>query len=189
MFDYYDFKERYKLFGLWKALYYTIHGFRVFKFCRKVIYFAQKLYAYLPIIWHDGDSDFSYLLTLMEFKMRRMGDHIIEHDIIVSAPKIGQELKLAAELCKRIREDNYAAVPLAKLDAEYGELSITHAPTEDANLKELIIDRVKAPRGTAEYELVKKKERKIFDQARAQRERDKEYLFNLMNKRIDFWWD
>lgn len=188
MIDLEDFKERKKLHGFWKACYYTLTDLRIAKFFRHVSIFLAQLKAYLPIIWRDGDFDYSSLLTLMEFKLLRMSAHMIEHNLVMDAPRMSKELKVAALLCRRINNDSYAEIPLERLTKEYGQLEWNNEPTSNPRLLRLVLDRPKAREGTEAYEKVMEKQRKIFAQARIQRENDKKYLFSLMAKKLDHWW-
>lgn len=187
-FDLEDFKERVRFFGIFKAVYYSWCETPPVKLFNRLVNFIKQLYAYLPIIWRDNDFDYSALLNLMEFKLSRMSKHMIEHNIVVDAPKISKELRVAAELCKRINNDNYYELPLAKLAEQYGELEWGSEPTENTRSQRMILDRPKAREGTPEYDVVKKKERVIFERAKEQRDNDKKYLFHLMEKRMDSWW-
>ncbi len=181
-----EYKENKKYFGRKKALYHVCWDLaRPF---RRVKDFAQKLFIYLPLLWNDRDWDHSYLLRLMEVKLSLMAEHFKEHDMHVGSQKYARQMRVASALCKRIREDDYASLPLKRLEEVYGELQFNSEPTDNPHANRLIVDRLKARVGTDAYDEVTEKERRIFDHARNQLKADKEYLFNLMKNKIDHWW-
>ncbi len=86
---------------------YEWHEWNPYALYRKVSWFARNVWAYREVLWHDQDCDYAYLLRLMQLKLRRMGQHFADHDIVESSPRMARECRIAAELCRRIDEDNY----------------------------------------------------------------------------------
>jgi hypothetical protein len=66
-----------------------------------------NLIAYAPLLIKDRDGDYSYLLRLMELKLRRMADHQAWHSDLVRSDKTTQELRIAAMLCARLESGDY----------------------------------------------------------------------------------
>jgi hypothetical protein len=75
--------------------------------CYNVTAGLRNCWRYLPLIWRDRDFDFSYLLSLMETKLRRMSVAIGDEGHLVKADRSGKQLRICAELCRRINEDRY----------------------------------------------------------------------------------
>lgn len=72
-----------------------------------VKYGIRNLWVYAPVIWRTREWDHAYLLELMEFKLRRMAVSIGGNGNAVNSNRKGRQLLVAAELCRRIRMDDY----------------------------------------------------------------------------------
>jgi hypothetical protein len=103
-------------FNHWKYwMLYEWREWNPYRLARKIGHFAANLWAYRQILWHDRDFDYVYLLELMELKLGRMGKHFADHDILVSSQRTARECRVAAEICRRIAEDDY---PVGKFTRE-----------------------------------------------------------------------
>lgn len=67
----------------------------------------ENLIAYTPVIWWQEEFDHSFLLELMEFKMKRMADFHRDRGITDGREQTEKELRQAAELCRRISKEDY----------------------------------------------------------------------------------
>ena len=95
-------------FSHWK--YWVLYEWREwnpYRLTRKVLHFAANFWAYRQILWNDQDCDYSCLLDMMELKLRRMGQHFEDYDIVMDSQRMARECRVAAELCRRLSEDNY----------------------------------------------------------------------------------
>jgi len=189
MFDWEDFKEHKKLFGIKGALRGLWFSFSAVQFCEKVLFFAQRVIAYRKILWRDNDFDYCAILSLLEFKMAQMSKHMKEHDITTRSEKCAKELLIASQLAKRINEDDYMHLPLLQLSRKYGEQKFRSEPTDNPKLHRLVLERPKAKEGTPEFEEERKLSLKIYKKADEQRQRDLDYLCKLINKKLFYWWD
>lgn len=79
---------------------------------------VSNLVTWAPIIWRDRDWDYSFLLDMLEFKLRRMGAQGFHH--VWTEEKAAQVIA-CADACKRIREDKYAQEELAALNEKWGD--------------------------------------------------------------------
>lgn len=71
--------------------------YKVKRFFKKI----QKIFEYLPVLWKDEDWDFDYLLTLIEFKAKRIAKCIREDNIIITE----EQVKITAqvnEMCEHL---------------------------------------------------------------------------------------
>ena len=66
----------------------------------------HNLIYWLPVIWRDGQCDWTYLTTIMEHKFRRMSEFHYFHGHHVGHKKDAREMLICAELLKRIAEDD-----------------------------------------------------------------------------------
>lgn len=68
-----------------------------------------NLIRWAPIVWFDADFDWEFLAEIMEYKLRRMSAQFDERNITVDSRRHAREMKICAELLKRLREDEYPA--------------------------------------------------------------------------------
>ena len=76
-------------------------SFKQFKFRIK------KLITFIKFGWNDYDWDCDYILELMEYKIRETGQRLVDYDFHVGAKESGLKAIEAADLLKKIREDDY----------------------------------------------------------------------------------
>ena len=65
----------------------------------------KRLWDYLPLIWNDGDFDYGYTIRIVQFKLKRLREHIIDHDLIMDAQKVASEIAYAEKLLESYVED------------------------------------------------------------------------------------
>lgn len=79
----------------------------------------KNLIKWAPLIWHDHDWDYVYLLSIMEFKLKNMAKHTEESDWrSVNDKNYIKSLKITAELCKRISENEYLETEINKYEID-----------------------------------------------------------------------
>jgi hypothetical protein len=61
----------------------------------------RNVIRYAPVIWLDQDWDYSYLLRIMEWKLRKMSD-CLENGHLLHGSRYARQTLIAATLCKRI---------------------------------------------------------------------------------------
>jgi hypothetical protein len=139
---------------------------------------VRNLWAYRRIIWGQREWDYSSLLELMEFKMRRMGTGIRDADIHVGSQRTAKQLLVCAELCRRIRMDEY-----------YGNLT---GPTDFRSWF------TPSEHGTYEWhsetyrngvKMTDAEMRRYCKMAERNRKNDLDYLCRVMSKHFLEWWD
>ncbi|MDE1971110.1 MAG: hypothetical protein KGI50_06085 [Patescibacteria group bacterium] len=65
-----------------------------------------NIFKWLPVIWFDQDWDWSYLATIMEFKLRNMSKSA-EHWSTLSHKVHQRRMLVCAEILKRLDKDEY----------------------------------------------------------------------------------
>lgn len=140
-----------------------------------------------PYIWKDStNGDWNGLVWLMEIRLRDMAEHFAKHRIIKDWERIHRQTLVAAELCRRIMNDEYAwnaGYPHGyRIDFEE---CVNHKhekvePLPNGNYT------VRIPSWEA---VPKKKQRRIFDHAKYMQNQDVAYLGKLIGKYLLHWWD
>lgn len=78
-------------------------------FIKNFPYDLARVFYWFPTIWKDKWFDRNYLFTILEKKLRYDAKRYISYDYAwsVDARKVGDQMLRCAELCKRLREDEY----------------------------------------------------------------------------------
>src|SRR5271157_3283300 len=175
------FEVRYHALSLWSDL---IHP------ARCVVYGVRNLYAYFPLIWHDRDWDYSSMLDLWELKFNRMAHNHLVYGHHVGNEETARQLRVCAQLCARIRDDNYADVDQERHDKKWGKMKMVSLPKDDPKQGYV---RTRFIRQRAETDKERKQETKEFlayvKKAEKQRMADLKYLGDTIAKFTLHWWD
>jgi len=154
-----------------------------------ITYGVKNLWKWLPIVWKDRDWDHYYLYKLLNFKFKNMEYLHRNYSHIKNGDIIADQLKVVKLLTKRLIEDNYIEKIWNDHDKKWGEIKLNYESTPTyKNCVEVFLKRE-----NIKTEEDKKQERKEFrrmsDKEIMLRKQDKEYLFELMNKNIEGWWN
>lgn len=69
--------------------------------------FAKRLFTWLPILWRDRDFDYAYAYRILGFKFSLMAERFEKHGACLSSGRTAKELRIAADLCRRIANEGY----------------------------------------------------------------------------------
>lgn len=124
--------------------------------------FLERLWAYVPILYKDQDWDQHYLLALLEFKIRRMAKAHEEDKYHANAHIYARQLRVCAELLKRMQKFDYAEKLRDEHDQKWGELEMSFDPPDDHGFSLCHITRKK--RVTEEDHKKERKESRAIDE-------------------------
>lgn len=173
------FEKKYALLSAWSDL---IHPFRL------VYYGLGNWFSYARLLWQDRDWDYSNLLLLWEKKFRRMAWHHEKYGGHVGHLDVARDLRVCADLCKRIRQDEYDEEAQKAMNEKWGKLSTWFEKTDNSRLSRMVFSRPKAVT-VEEKEQERQDARRMYDQAEKQRHTDLEYLCTMVSKNLFTWWD
>jgi hypothetical protein len=153
----------------------------------------RRFADWMAFLKEKDPGDFSYecILEVLAYKLRRTREHIVEHDIIMGAEKIGREIKQVEDLIARvINEHGYyerIVVPVDKgLQEKYGRIIRTSKKLPNGNVMTSSRHKNATPKDEAD---ASRSMRAAFRRADRARERDLRRAFDLMAKNIFSWWD
>lgn len=146
------------------------------------------MWDWYSIIKADRDYDWAFLLAILEFKMRRMSKAITYDGTTVTASKRGRELLVCAILCKRIREENYNDTSWLFKEI-YGELEMLREPLGASGSVRVTMEWTKARKDTMEHQRASKEYVRMSRKAELQQQRDIDYLFDTMKRKLLGWWE
>lgn len=165
-------------------------------FPRKLWGFFKRLWDYLPLIWNDNDFDYNYTITLIKFKLKRLRDHIIEHDFILHSKKYAKQIDKALADLERYHSlsgGNDLDRWIKETEAKYGPL-IRYTECDIFN------DRVpKRPYTTtfSKYDKETDKNKKeiyrfqtkMLNRQTREQERHWKKFWQQLEKNMRYWWD
>jgi hypothetical protein len=156
---------------------------------RNTYHFVIKLFQYAKVLWSDRDFDYAHILILLQYKLKRTREHIVEHDMVESAQKTGKQIKHAELLIQRILEDDYCKELQIAHDTKWGEVIQYFDPKKDGE-RYYRYHVIRANATTPELEEQERQEQMaVYDAQHQAREKDLDRLFRHIRKYLQGWWD
>ena len=148
---------------------------------RNFIRGIKNLWKWFPIVWKDRDFDYHYLLILMKFKLKDI-ERFFSSDktMSVGIEKCAKNVKICRILLDRILKDDYSCWDVHDKKWGRGKLSFEN------NTLEIIRSNVKTEK---DKEVERKEFMRCYEQDVMLKDQDYEYLFKLLYKHIENWWD
>lgn len=148
-----------------------------------------NLFLWFKVIWGDRQYDHFYIYKLLHHKLTLMEKHIREKGHSVDNEKDAKKIKICVLLLDRLINDVYFEMAHKDFDKKWGECQMKTSP--DENNKDYVkLDFVYENVKTEEDKKQQKKEQKrIWQHESYLRKQDIAYLFKMMNKHIEHWWD
>ena len=147
------------------------------------------------LLEHDCDFDYDAILDLLVFKLGLMADFFEKHGHALGSTKRAKEMRKVADLLAKVAKDDYYWDLCEPFRKKYGEpeikwesLSDEECKKSDANPGELT-RMLTFYKGKLETEEMKKEQHKLFMKADRMRQADLKRAFDLMTKRLFWWWD
>lgn len=163
--------------------------FKIRRFFRKL----SRAAAYATFGWSNHDFDSGYLLDALHFKLQRMHKFMTSKDAYsVQEKHTLQSLRLATRLAKKLTTDDYSHF-MDQHDKKWGPLDMKLTPAEPVeglpgggSVCEFSRPNVTSKRKEAQERREFKKAAQLDDLSRA---RDARWLFSIMEKYYQYWWD
>lgn len=159
-------------------------------------YGIKNLIRWFPIIWKDRDWDQAYIWDILEKKLRNQSHHIKHYGHHVNTDYDSRNMRICADLIKRIRDEYYDMEYL-----DYCNYSFDFIPTDKPNLNEMVSKEnwEKFDDYFAKYPLIYKQvvaktdktDKKYIAMKMSQinHQRAIKLLFKIMESEIEKWWD
>jgi len=146
-----------------------------------------KLVKWAPILWKDEDYDHYYMWVILHRKLKDMEEFFTsDRAMALHAEKEAKKIKVCVTLLDRLMADDYDEDVFKKHHEKWGEPKFNWIEKDD-DYSELIRQK------NVKTEEDKKKEIKEFNKCCVKetqmRKQDIKYLFDMMNKHIECWWD
>lgn len=163
---------------------------KIVRFVHKLWMFIGRVWAWAPYLWHDFEGDYGRLLRLMQFKIKRMREHIAEHNIIMDAPEVCRRMRITELIIERILNSDYCDYEYAQHLKRWGEIVWVDdkdtAQPEHARLRLMTHANVKTEEDAqAECEEM----RGIAAKSEYMERQDYDMLWKYLSKYMRRWWD
>ena len=66
----------------------------------------RNIIRWTPVIWHDEDFDGEFLMSVMEWKLRKMSKYFTDYGCHIGSDKEAREMLICAEVIKRLRAED-----------------------------------------------------------------------------------
>lgn len=146
-----------------------------------------NLIKWTPTIWKDRDWDQWYLYEIFKKKLSHMEKFQREYGNSIDSKKIAFQIKTCVLLLDRLIKDDYDEMVFKKHNKKWGEMNLEFQPFKIGLYKGLI----SRPNIKTEKDMEKERRefRRLSEHEKMLRKQDIDYLFKLMNKHIQKWWD
>lgn len=157
------------------------------KRARRAKDYAKKVRDYAKFLKHDFDWDWSYLIRLIEFKLRRMRD-CIAHGYIADKKQVCAQIKEVADLLKKVDSHDYHSEAFKKFHKKYGRAKMVFKECAPPNkhAKQLVFIY---PNGKEATKAMNRQHVALGKLADQRMQDDIEKAFSLMAKSLRRWWD
>lgn len=142
----------------------------------------KNIIRWFPVIWKDRDWDHMFLYKILRLKLSNMENYHRKYGHFIGSEKTADKMKICINLLDRLIKDEYNDMVFKKHDEKWGHAEMSN-----------YLSRLMITRSNINSEKDEEKERKEFlrlcKKECSMRIQDVEYLFKIMSKHIQTWWD
>jgi hypothetical protein len=162
-----------------------------------------NIIRWIPVIYRDNDWDSTYILDILKYKLINQRAYLIKHNRHLGIPETNRDITICLNLIERLREDFY--------EMEYTDYkvsnfefipSLEHPDCVEVNcdiisdnlmdyinkykiqLKKVLISNPHLSLDTPEGRLGV-----AIRISRLNHDKCKKLLFNILDRKIEYWWD
>ena len=150
----------------------------------------RHLLSWLPIIWHDQDWDWIFLITILNRKLRNMEKFFGgEGAHLSNADNVCDRIRYARILTDRLLADDYEMAVMDRHYARWGEPIFEWLPYEEDDASVELEIRHPGIVTEQDAEMERREFRRAIESAKMSKQQDVDQLFGIMAKYIQRWWD
>jgi len=146
----------------------------------------KRFIAWFPIIWDDEDWDYAYLYEIMRFKISRMRKEIDSNKRHIGYEKNVRYMKIAEELLHRMSFSDFYFDLEQKLEQQEKK---DRCSCPEPDFKVVDIGNNMLQRISLTCDFCNHNFKRWLDRDRKKQKEDRKYLFELLDKRSNKWWD
>lgn len=141
---------------------------------KNVFFNIKRIIKWLPILWKDRDWDYSFILIILQFKIRQNRKYISKYGLAANKDKIIKEMKTVENLLERLADCQ-----------KYTEKDFRQHYSKWKRDSSDLVNNLLIPPSEQEY-----KEFKILiDKEIYMWNQDMDYTFKMLKKHLRNWWD
>jgi hypothetical protein len=148
----------------------------------------RKLKEYKSVLSKDEDWDWTYILSLLKYKLERTRKCISSNKIIKDAPKVSGQIREVENLLNRVIEDRYFDEISKDFRKKYGHLKMISQKPIPGQLATTVTFKFtkETPQNAKRIHSL---HHRLYLKAQKMQKDDLREAFNLMHKNIWGWWD
>jgi len=147
-----------------------------------------KLIRWAPVIWKDEDWDHYYIWVILHRKLTNMEDFFTsDRAMALNSEEEAKKIRVCLTLLDRLIADDYDLSAFKRHHEKWGKPKFDWVESDDKH------SELKIEQEHVKTDEDKRKERKEFNRAYEHetrlRKQDIRYLFDMMRKHIEGFWD
>lgn len=149
----------------------------------------KNLIKWFPVIWKDRNWDNHYIYMILRHKLHLTEQFIRYKGISLNAEHDANKIKVCINLLDRLIKDEYHIMAYKDIDKKWGELKMSYTVCKNnSDLHQLHLTR---PNVKTEKDKIQEKKdfHASYKHEQYSKRNDLKYLFKLMSKHIESWWD
>jgi len=157
---------------------------------RRVFWWIVKSVQYSILLWNDFDWDYSYILLLLQYKLKRTRERILDNNIILRAEEVAAQIKHAEDLIEKWKKDDFCTDLYEAHEKKWGKIVDLSEPIDVNGMTMYTWNMSRENATTPELQEQEKKEaQEIYQKAEEAKEKNFDELFAHLRKHIQEWWD
>lgn len=148
----------------------------------------KQLYLWIPIIWKDRDYDHSFIYKILKFKIENTRKLNQKNKRYIGVEKEIYFMWVCENLLDRLIKDDYFDSFYDIYQNKWGKSNFDSIYREHSDDYELKITNNNII-SEEDRKLAKNDYRRYRDMSVRNRNNDKKYLYHILEKRLDNWWD
>ena len=184
----------YDFYNIWVAAQETLF-YSWWNHVNVFLEFLERVWLWLPILWRDRNWDHSFILDVLEHKIKLTRLCIGKYDRHTTVKEDCHNMRVAEILIRRIREDNYDEPFMVEHEAKWGKLDWNRWHKEEHD--NILFDNKFSKAGLTrpgiksqkDWDEENKEHLRIIKHSKYQKSQDYDYLFKHLKKHLERWWD
>lgn len=146
---------------------------------------VSRLIDFFPIVWNNYDFDYSSLLEFQKKQLERMIP-VMENGHSVRSKETAKEIRTALILTTRLLENDYDSLASSEIEKRIGKTIHNIVKRDKLGVTVELSVEGKSPEY---YDSTEKIRKQIYKKWENKRKSDQQYLFNLISRKLQTWWN
>lgn len=162
---------------------------RILDIPRNVKYGIINLFRWFPVVWTDRNWDHQFIYEVLRFKLSETSKYLRKYGHHLNAERDADNIQVCVNLLDRLLKDEYHEMVFKLHDKKWGRPKFNWDDVKDK--PGYCSLRIERPNVITEKdkEQERKEFRRISGHEEQLRKQDIRYLFKMMTKHIQGWWD